>query len=155
MRKLRYVERTVRRVADHDPVVPKGDFDLTVDDMHVTLGEFYARGSEETQAAATIAIDADLEQIFFRKGRRRTALKPAAEIIEKHRVALTNTLTYWTGVHRPLVRRLLARMASRARELDLYGTHGREAEYLVPLTAFGTTLAMHYVTNGSFDHGTH
>src|SRR5204862_617559 len=56
MRKLRYVERTVRRIADQDPVVRKGDFDVTVDDMHVTLGEFYARGVEETRAAETIAI---------------------------------------------------------------------------------------------------
>ena len=155
MRKLRYVERTVRRIADQDPVVRKGDFDVTVDDMHVTLGEFYARGVEETRAAETIAIDADLEQIFFRKGRRRTALKPAAEIIEQHRVALTDTLTYWTGAHRPLVRRLLTRMVSRARELELYGTYGREAEYLVPLTAFGMTLAMQYVMNGSFEHASH
>ena len=155
MRKLRYIERTVRRLSDQDPLVRTGDFDVTVDDMHVTVEEFYARGVDETHAAETIAIDADLEQIFFRKGRRRTALKPAADIIEKHRVALTNTLTYWTGVHRPLVRRLLARMVSRARELDLYGAQGREADYLVPLTAFGTTLAMHYVTNGSFEHGAH
>jgi hypothetical protein len=155
MRKLGYVERTVRRIADQDPIVRKGDFDVTVDDMHVTLGEFYARASEETHAAETIAIDADLEQIFFRKGRRRTALKLAADIIEQHRVTLTDTLAYWTGVHRPLVRRLLRRMARRARELDLYGTLGHEAEYLVPLTAFGTTLAMHYVTNGNLERVTH
>ena len=69
--------------------------------------------------------------------------------------ALTDTLTYWTGAHRPLVRRLLTRMVSRARELELYGTYGREAEYLVPLTAFGMTLAMQYVMNGSFEHASH
>jgi len=154
MRKLRYVERTVRRIADQDPVVRKGDFDVTVDDMHVTLGEFYARGVEETRAAETIAIDADLEQIFFRKGRRRAALTPAADIIERHRLALTDTVTHWTGVHRPIVRRLVQRMERRARELDLYGTARAEPHYLVQLTAFGTTLAMHYVSNGNFTHGT-
>jgi hypothetical protein len=154
MRKLGYVERTVRRIGDQEPLVRKGDFDVTVDDMHVTLGEFYARGLDETHAAETITIDADLEQIFFRKGRRRSALRPAAEIIEQHRLALTDKLTYWTGVHRPLVRRLVRRMARRARELDLYGTTGRETDYLVELTAFGTMLAMHYVTNGSFEHRT-
>ena len=46
-------------------------------------------------------------------------------------------------------------MVSRARELELYGTYGREAEYLVPLTAFGMTLAMQYVMNGSFEHASH
>ncbi len=151
--KLRYVERTVRALAHREPVVHKGDFDLTVDQMHVTLEEFYARGLEATRAAEQVAIDADLEQIFFRKGRRRVALKPAAEIVEQHRLALTDKVTYWTGVHRPLVRRLVRRMARRTRELDLYGTAGREADYLVELTAFGTMLAMHYVAGGSFEHG--
>lgn len=155
MRKLRYVERTVRRIGDQEPLVRKGDFDVTVDDMHVTLREFYARGRQETLAAESIAIDADLEQIFLRKGRRRAALRPAAEVIEQHGLALTDTVAYWTGVHRPLVRRLVRRMARRARELDLYGKTRGEGDYLVQLTALSTTLAMHYVANGSFEHGTH
>ncbi len=152
MRKLGYVERTMRRIAGQEPLVHTGDFDVTVDDLHVTLEEFYARSGEETRAAESIAIDADLEQIFLRKGRRRAALVPAADIIERHRLALTNTLTHWTGVHRPLVRRLVQRMARRARELDLYGTARAEPDYLVQLTAFGTTLAMHYVSHGNFTH---
>jgi hypothetical protein len=152
MRKLGYVERTMRRIGGQEPVVHKGDFDVTVDDLHVTVEEFYARNLEETRAAESVAIDADLEQIFFRKGRRRAALVPAADIIERHRLALTNTLTHWTGVHRPIVRRLVQRMARRARELDLYGTTRAEPDYLVQLTAFGTTLAMHYVSHGDFTH---
>jgi hypothetical protein len=154
MRKLGYVERAIRRIADQEPVVHKGDFDVTVDDLHVTVEEFYARGLEDTRAAESIAIDADLEQIFFRKGRRRAALVPAADVIEQHRLTLTNTLSHWTGVHRPIVRRLVQRMARRARELDLYGTTRAETDYLVQLTAFGTTLAMHYVSHGNFTHAT-
>jgi hypothetical protein len=123
--------------------------------MHVTLGEFYARGLQQTHAAESIAIDGDLERIFFRKGRRRVGLRPAAEIIEQHRLTLTDKVAYWTGVQRPLVRRLVRRMARRARELALYGTVGREADYLVELTAFGTMLAMHYVANGTFGHAAH
>jgi hypothetical protein len=152
MRKLGYVERTMRRIGSQEPVVHKGDFDVTVDDLHVTVEEFYARNFEETRAAEAVAIDADLEQIFFRKGRRRAALIPAADVIEQHRLTLTNTLSHWTGVHRPIVRRLVQRMARRARELDLYGTTRAESDYLVQLTAFGTTLAMHYVSHGNFTH---
>jgi hypothetical protein len=154
MRKLRYVERTVRALGPREPLVRKGDFDVTVDQMDVTLAEFYARVMEQTRAAEQVALDADLERIFFRKGRRRVALAPAAAIIEQHRLALTDKVTYWTGVPRPLVRRLVQRMARRARELELYGGAGREADYLVELTAFGTMLAMQYVANGSFEHPT-
>jgi DNA-directed RNA polymerase subunit beta' len=80
---------------------------------------------------------------------------PAAEIIERHHLTLTDNVTYWTGAHRPLVRRLGRRMARRARELDLYGAAGRETDYLVDLTAFGTMLAMHHVEGGSVERGTH
>jgi hypothetical protein len=155
MRKLRWVERTVRALGDREPLVRHGDFDVTVDDMHVTLGEFYARGLQQTHAAESIVIDGDLERIFFRKGRRRVGLRPAAEVIEQHRLTLTDKVAYWTGVQRPLVRRLVRRMARRARELALYGAVGRESDYLVELTAFGTMLAMHYVANGTFEHAAH
>jgi hypothetical protein len=155
MRKLRWVERTVRALGEREPLVRHGDFDVTVDDMHVTLGEFYARGLQQTRAAESIVIDGDLERIFFRKGRRRVGLRPASEIIEQHRLTLTDKVAYWTGVQRPLVRRLVRRMARRARELALYGIVGRETDYLVELTAFGTMLAMHHVANGSFEHAAH
>src|SRR5439155_1595728 len=41
--KLRYVDSAVRKVRDHDPAVPNGNFDITVEDMKVTVAEFYQR----------------------------------------------------------------------------------------------------------------
>jgi hypothetical protein len=40
-------------------------------------------------------------------------------------------------------------MARQARALRLYGATDRTTQYLVELTAFGTTLAMHHVANAS------
>jgi hypothetical protein len=148
LRKLRWVDAFARRAGKREPPVRTGDVDVTVDAMDITLGEFYARALEETRAAEFIAIDADLAQIFVRAARPGVDLKPASEIIEQHRLALINTITSWTSASRPLVRRLIGRMARQARELRLYGAIGRETAYLVELTAFGTTLAMHYVANG-------
>src|ERR1043165_4197957 len=41
LRKLRYVDRIARELRDKDPVVPRGAFDLTVEDMKLTVEEFY------------------------------------------------------------------------------------------------------------------
>ena len=72
--------------------------------------------------------------------------------MEENRALLTDKITYWTGVKRPVVRALVQRMARTCRELNLFAEVGREAAYLVELTAYGTTLAMNYLTRGKFVH---
>jgi hypothetical protein len=65
---------------------------------------------------------------------------------------LTDKITYWTGVKRPLVRGLVENMVRHARDLDLWVEKKREAAALIELTAYGTTLAMNYLTRGKFVH---
>ena len=70
--------------------------------------------------------------------------------MEENRLPLTDKITYWTGVKRAVVRALVERIARTCRELQLYAEAGREPAYLVELTAYGTTLAMNYLTRGRF-----
>ena len=150
MRKLRYVDAVVRRVRDQDPVVSTGDFDITVEDMKVTVEEYYRRLSRQNGAGASVALGTDLTDLFLERGRRRKGIRPAWEMIEEHRKTLTDKITYWTGVPRPTVRALVERIIRTCREQDLYAELGREPTYLVELTAYGTTLAMNYLTRGRF-----
>jgi hypothetical protein len=150
--KLRYVDKVVRQLGDRDPVVGQGDTDITVDEMELTVEEFYRQVQEQNRAAVEIAMDGDLRDMFVQKNPRRKNLRPAAEFIAEHRVALTDKITYWTGVRRPVVRALIENIAQHARKLDLWSERPREAERLVELTAYGTTLAMNYLTRGKFVH---
>jgi hypothetical protein len=84
------------------------------------------------------------------RGRRRKGIRPAADLVEENRLPLTDKITYWTGVKRPLVRALVDRIIRNCRDLQLFAEVGREREYLVELTAYGTTLAMNYLTRGRF-----
>ncbi len=152
IRKLRYVDRAVRQVRDQDPVVSTGDFDLPVEDMKVTVEQFYRRLMRQNGAAVNVALEADLTDLFFTRGRRRKNICAAWEVVEEHRKMLTDKITYWTGVKRPLVRALVERIVRTCREQELYAESGREAAYLVELTAYGTTLAMNYLTRGRFVH---
>jgi hypothetical protein len=150
LHKLRYVDRVVRRVRDQDPVVSTGDFDVTVEDMKLTVEQFYRRLMRQNGAAVNVALESDLTDMFVPRGRRRKGIRPAWELLEENRLTLTNKITYWTGVKRPLVRALVERIIRTSRELGLFAVTGREAAYLVELTAYGTTLAMNYLTRGKF-----
>uniref|UniRef100_A0A832MKU6 Zinc-binding metallo-peptidase n=1 Tax=Eiseniibacteriota bacterium TaxID=2212470 RepID=A0A832MKU6_UNCEI len=149
--KLRYVDRVARRVRDQDPVLPTGAVDLTVEDMKLTVEQFYRRLAKQNGTAVNVALESDLGDMFIPKGRRRKNVRPAWELVEQHRLALTDKITYWTGVRRPLVRALVERMVRVCRDLELSAEAGREAAYLVELTAYGTTLAMNKLTRGRFE----
>ncbi len=153
IRKLRYVDRVARGLRDRDPVVPEGAIDLTVDDMKLTVEQFYRRLSRQNGAAVNVSLDVDLAGFFPRRGRRRKGVRPAAELLEELRPLLTDKITYWTGVKRPVVRALVERMSRTCKELNLVAEWGREQQYAVEMTAYGTTLAMNYLTRGKFFHG--
>jgi Putative zinc-binding metallo-peptidase len=151
LRKLRYVDRMARLFGDAEPV-RVGETDVTVEEMAVTLEDFY-RGttSDESHAIADLALDADLTDIFVKPSpRRRNGIRPAAELLAHRRKEIVDKVTYWTGVRRPLVKRLVESIEERVGALKLAALDGRESAYVVEVTAYTTTLAMNYLTRGRF-----
>jgi hypothetical protein len=148
--KLRYVDRVARHFRELDPPMSTGDFDVTVEDMKLTVAQFYKRWMRSNGAAVNVALGSDLSDLFIKPGRRRRNVRPAAEMIEEYRMVLTDKITYWTGVKRPIVRALVERVIRTCRDQQLLAIAGRESAYLVELTAYGTTLAMNYLTRGRF-----
>ena len=152
MVKLRYVDRIVKKFGNVEPVVGKGDTDITVEEMELTVEEFYRQVLEQNRAAVDLAMDGDLRDMFVSRNPRRKNLRSAADFLHEHRLVLTDKITYWTGVKRPVVRGLIETMATHARERDLWIERSKESSALVELTAYGTTLAMNYLTRGKFVH---
>jgi len=148
--KLRYVDRVARLVGDRDPLLPKGDFDLTVEQMQLTVEQFYRRLARQNGSAVNVALETDLAGMFRPRGRRQKGIRPAAELVEENQLTLTDKVTYWTGVRRPVVKGLVERIARTCREKELYAEVAREPQLLVELTVFATTLAMNYLTRGRF-----
>ena len=149
MRKLRYVDRMARRLADTEPIVKTGDIDITPEDIGVTVEQFYEAAAQERQARIDIALDAHLGQIFLT--RRRAESRPAAEIVRRYSRELVEKITYWTGVRRPIVRGLIDNICRTCERMKLWGERGEEARYLVEVTALSTTLAMNFLTRGRFE----
>ena len=148
LKKLEYVDRVAHEVAAQDPLRKRGRPDVTVDDMTETVAAFYQRMLEEETAPDDVAVDADLIDIF----ESARGEEPAAKFMREHRKLLLDKVTYWTGVRRPLARKLLESIEERLRELDLRVDPKREQELVAEMTAYLTALAMNYLLRGKFVH---
>jgi hypothetical protein len=150
MAKLRYVDRMARRFRDVEPVRPQGHTDITVEQMETTVADFYQKAVEEPLSPVELALDTDLGDIFKASRRRKKGVRPAGDLLRENRKALVDKITYWTGVQRPLVRRLVESIEGRVGELGLRADVKSEKEHLTEVATYATALAMNYLTRGKF-----
>jgi len=150
MVKLRYMDRIARELGAADPVRRRGYPDVTVDEMESTVAEFYHQSVAETIPVVDLALDTDLVDIFNVSKRRKNTARPAQEFLREHRKAVVDKVAYWTGVQRPLIKKLIEVIETRIGELGLRADTRREAEHLAEVTVYATTLATNYMTRGKF-----
>jgi hypothetical protein len=147
--KLEYVDRIAKDLGDKDPLRSVGKAELPVDEMQATIEDFYReRSPDETLAVADLPLDVDLEDLFVAAAAQDS--RPAAEFLADHRKVIVDRITYWTGVRRTLVKRLVESIEKRAKELDLAVDRAREPAHLVETVVYATTLVMNYLTRGRF-----
>jgi hypothetical protein len=143
MRKLQYIDRIAREVADQPPPRSVGQTDITTDQMEQTVEEFYREWHvDETPMVADLAVDSDLIDIFGSGGDGDTA----AALLALHRRDIVDKVNYWTGVRRTLVRALVLAIEKRLTELNLVARRERSRQQMIELTVYITTLAMTFLT---------
>jgi hypothetical protein len=147
MSKLQYMDRLARELSNVDPVRKKGHTDITVEEMEMTVGELYQPAGEDVPII-DMATNTDLKDIFNAKRSKRA--RPAQQFLHEHRKAVVDKIAYWTGVQRPLVKKLVEAIENRIGELGLLTDSKRESEYLAEITVYASALAMHYLANGKF-----
>jgi hypothetical protein len=150
LEKLRYVDRTFRKLGSLDPVRPRGRTDITVEEMDTTVGDFYEAVLSEQPSPGDLPLDTDLQDIFNAGRRRKKGVRPAVELLRENHKSLVDKLTYWSGVPRPLIKKLVESIETRVGEMDLRVNIKQEKECLTELTVYATALAMNYVTRGKF-----
>jgi putative zinc-binding metallo-peptidase len=148
--KLRYVDRMARQVANADPLRARGRTDITVEEMETTVADFYEEALSQQPSPGDLLLDTDLEDIFKVGKRRKNGVRPAAELLKESRKSLVDKLTYWTGVQRPLVKKLVEAIEARVAELALRADVKLEKDYLTEITVYATALAMNYIARGKF-----
>jgi hypothetical protein len=152
LKKLRYVDRIARKFGNLDPTRRRGYTDITVDEMESTVGEFYRLSLPEDIPLQELAVDTDLADIFNISRKRHKYVRPAHEMLDHHRKAIVDKIAYWSGVQRPIVKRLVESICKRVEELGLRVDVRREPDYLTEFTVYTTALAMNYLARGKFVH---
>ena len=140
--KLEYVERITREIRNRKPSRPHGDPDLTVDEMDYTVAEFYERTLQEQPVPAQLPSDTELGGIFRSTLRGRKKLRPATSLVRDNRKALADSISQWTGVQRPLVKRLVETIEARLAALDVKADSRLATANLLDLMAYTTVLAL-------------
>jgi hypothetical protein len=144
------MDRVGRKLGNADPVVAHGDTDITVDEMDLTVGEFYRRALDQQLTPGELPLDTDLRDIFNISKRRRQNVRPAVDLLRENRKVLVDKVNYWTGVQRPLVKKLVETIVAKVSDLDLRADIKCEREYLTEVTVYATAMAMNYITRGKF-----
>ena len=72
--------------------------------------------------------------------------------MHQHRKAVIDKVAYWSGVQRPIVKRLVESICKRVEDLGLRVDIRRESEYLTEFTVYTTALSMNYLNRGKFTH---
>ena len=148
MTKLRYMDRVARALRNTDPIRRRGQTDVTVEEMEMTVGDFYRRNGEGI-SLGDLALDTDLKDIFD-ASRKRKGARAAHEVLHEHRKTVIDKVVYWTGAQRPLIKKLVELIEKRLGELNLFADSQREPEHLIQITVYATALAMNYMTRGKF-----
>ncbi|HSA92201.1 MAG TPA: putative zinc-binding metallopeptidase [Terriglobales bacterium] len=150
LEKLKYIDRIAKEVREKEPLRPQGSTDITVEEMESTVAEFYEKAVAEPISPTDLALDSDLVDIFAASKRRKRGVRLAHDLLQENHAALLDKLTYWTGVKRPLLKRLVDAIEQRAGELGLKYDVKREREHLTEITVYVTGLAMNYILRGRF-----
>lgn len=150
MQKLKYMDRIGKKFADVEPFRPQGHTDITVEEMEDTVEQFYENHATELRDASELLLDTDLKDIFNVSSRKRKGVRPAEELLREHRKVITDKVTYWTGVQRPLIKNLVESIEKRLADLKLKADVTLEKHHLTEITVFCTALAMNYLARGRF-----
>ena len=143
MAKLQYMNRIARTIGNVDPLRKRGEPDITVAEMEMTVGEFY-RHSTEQIPLLDLNLDSDLAAIF-QAPRKSSKREPADKFLSSHRRELVDQISSWTAMQRPLVRKLMESIEKRSAEMHLTVDRRQEGELLTKFTVFATTLVMNHL----------
>lgn len=147
LRKLRFVDRMVRKFGKKPPLIESGSgvLDLPLSEMKQTVREFLRASVGRYKDRALGFLDPDLERIFPRRRNGRTT---ASDFVSKFGREVESKVASWSGASAPVVHDILDKIRDRADALRLGVEDKRRA--LVDLSAYVSALATRFTLSGRF-----
>ncbi len=150
--KLEYVDSTMHRLADQDPVSTSDELDEDVGAIDYSVEHFYKDQLGDDGAQLPRGLDGALRAIFedLADGPASELRRPAGALVQRLADVLPAEVYRWTGHFPELTRGLLRQLAARADELGLGLDEPHETAATIALTTFVTALAANHVRHGSY-----
>ena len=149
MKKLRYVDRTMRKIGPVPPLRTSGELYNPVEELTMLLADHYGERPERFRAAARGYIDNRLRETFRAGKRGGAALLSAA--LRTHRRALVSRMVRWSGLGDEDAEEILRKLQERADALDLrIPSSSKKESALMDLASLATALAMDLAYTGQF-----
>lgn len=150
IKKLKYVDRVMKRVREKKPLVTNGPLDSPYHSKTYTLIEYYGETLDNFKDKALGIYDEDLSRIFTGHANGNRKMIPARDLIRRNREFLVETIAQWTGAREKVVAPVIGRFFLRCRDLKLALPQDQESYGLASLTALGTTVVMNYLHTGRY-----
>jgi hypothetical protein len=152
--KLRYCDAVLGELADREPLVTATEPDVAVEEMGISLEEYYrpaGHGGDEFPRGLDGALRSIFEDLAtFEDSAGAAPRRPASELIRRVEADLMSDVYRWTGHFPERTRSLLRHLAGRADALQQVYPSDCEGRALMGLTTLVTALAMNHVHRGSY-----
>ncbi|MGA2955788.1 MAG: hypothetical protein ABSF48_08700 [Thermodesulfobacteriota bacterium] len=139
----------MREIGPKKPLVTDGERINPIENLNITLLEYYNKSEERYRQKAQGYVDDVLQEIFSTNGKGEKRI-PAGAFIEKNRNHLVDMISHWTGEKTSSVTPLIDKFIDRAKDLSLNLSPRRQSRKLIEVTALATTLVMNYTYEGKF-----
>ena len=121
IKKLRYVDSLMKKYSNETPkIICKEKPPWSASRMTSTLEAYYERKRKILGEEFKGFYDANLMKVFSRQHDTQSSEK-ASRILRRHRRALLNNITKWTGHRKYDVYELINKLINRCEALELYG----------------------------------
>lgn len=148
LRKLEYVDRLMRELADAPPPVRTRARQDSVARVRTTLREHYEqRRDRYAEGAYPQFYDSDLRRLFAPDGGRPGAPKASAWL-RRTRRDLRARVAYWTGQYQYLIDLVLGEMIDRCDELGLRRARADDEDLRRDAAVLLTVQTMNYLHSG-------
>jgi hypothetical protein len=138
LRKLKYVDRVVRKLADQPPKVSSRETPWSAARMRSTLDTYYERKRRHKGDDFPGYYDPALQRLFGHSQSPNSS-EGAAVFLKRWRRHIVNSVATWTGERKFDTDTLIKKLIRRCRELGLY-LHRSQAETLSEVTVFVTAV---------------
>jgi hypothetical protein len=152
--KLNYCDRTMKTLAERDPLISAIDLDEDVGDLNYSIEHYYHQFAPPLVEELP-RLDGAILTVFAGLDRPSgpgpgAARRSAGALIRRLERELMANIYRWTGHFPERTRSLLRHLAERADQLHLVYLEDREDLAIVALTTLVTALAMNHVRYGTY-----